>query len=140
MAICESFPCKIWRCDTLWRGKSKQSAKVFSLNSLLLYTLMHKSVLLQCGTHYWLVPLTSYSLQWMRLAFFNFSSALTFPTLSLHLSGTMVSARWHSQYTVSEGGREGGGREGEEGREEGRMLHVHHFILALRDKVICIMQ
>ena len=55
----------------------------------------------------------------MRLAFFNFSSALTFPTLSLHLSGTMVSARWHSQYTVSEGEREGG-RKGGGGGEGGR--------------------
>ena len=70
--------------------------------------------------NYWLVPLTSYSLQWMRLAFFNFSSALTFPTLSLHLSGTMVSVRWHSQYTVSEGGREGREGEREGGREGGR--------------------
>ena len=68
----------------------------------------HESVSLLAvyNMNYWLVPLTSYSLQWMRLAFFNFSSALTFPTLSLHLSGTMVSVRWHSQYTVSEGGRE----------------------------------
>ena len=102
---------------------------------------------------YWLVLLTSYSLQWIRLAFLSFSSALTFPTLSLHLSGTMVSARWHSQCTVSEGGRgrgrggregeeggrerrEGGrgGREGEEGEEGGReecTLHEHQFILAL---------
>ena len=68
-----------------------------------------------------MVPLTSYSLQWMRLAFLSFSSVLTFLTLSLHLSGTMVSAKWHSQCTVSEGGR-AGGREGERerGREEGR--------------------
>ena len=54
------------------------------------------------------------------MAFFNFSSALTFPTVSLHLSGTMVSARRHSQYTVSEGGREGGREKREGGRERGR--------------------
>ena len=54
----------------------------------------------------------------MRLAFLSFSSALTFPTLSLHLSGTRCQpGDTPSALCLRKGGREEG-REG--GREEGR--------------------